>query len=218
LGNCLQEINDKFGPIVLKNLQIPNNIIVTCSSSGKLNKSLVKKYLREVVRPVVSRDFILIVDSWTTHKNISLYNEIFNDIKCNLLVIPAGCTSLIQPADMMLFREWKYFAKKIYNYVSLEEIDIEIRIRNCIIKMHSLIYNQLQSPLFYRMLRYAWFKPGYCNENPEFDNVRDICFKFSEIDCNIDNCINECFIQCSHCRKCICFKHFFIDFHFHEIE
>jgi len=82
------------------------------------------------------------------------------------------------------------FVKKIYNYVSLEEIDIEIRIRNCIIKMHSLIYNQLQSPLFYRMLRYAWFKPGYCNENPEFDNVRDICFKFSEIDCNIDNCIN----------------------------
>ncbi len=134
------------------------------------------------------------------------------------MVITSGCTALIQPADVILFREWKYFVKRFYNYVSLEEIDIELRVRNCIVKMQSLIYNQLQSPLFYRMLRYAWYKPGYCNENPEFDNLRDIYFNYLEINCNIDNCNEENFIQCSHCRKYICFTHFFIEFHFHEIE
>jgi hypothetical protein len=215
---CLQESKDTFGPNVLKNLQIPENVVVTCSKSGKLTKPLVKKYINDILKPVVSKDFILMVDSWTTHKDKSLYDEIFDDIKCNLLVIPSGCTSLIQPADKILFREWKYFVKHFYNYVSLEEIDIELRVRNCIIKMQSLIYNQLQSPLFYRMLRYAWHKPGYCNDNVEFDNVRDICFNYLETNCNINNCNEETFIQCSHCRKYICFTHFFVESHFHQIE
>jgi hypothetical protein len=37
----------------------------------------------------------------------------------------------------------------MYNFVELEEIDIDLRLRNCIIKMHSLTFNQLQSSLFY---------------------------------------------------------------------
>ena len=38
---CLQEVNGKMGEIVKKNLFRPTNVVITCSSSGKLTSSLV---------------------------------------------------------------------------------------------------------------------------------------------------------------------------------
>jgi hypothetical protein len=83
---CLQASKDMFGPNVLKNLQILNNVVVTYSKSGKLTKPLLKKYVNDTLKSVVSKDFILMVDSWTTYKDKSLYDEIFDDIKCGYIL------------------------------------------------------------------------------------------------------------------------------------
>jgi hypothetical protein len=165
-----------------------------------MSKELVKKFTLEIIKPVVKENFILMLDSWSGHKN---YDQI-NDLNCKPLVIPPKITSLIQPADVFVFLQWKYFAKKMYNFVPLEEIDIDLRLRNYIIKMHSLIFNQLQSSLFYPMLKYAWYKPGYITERPEnFETVKDICFKFDEIECSLNNCTDSTFVFCSWYRKCL---------------
>ncbi len=216
---CLQEINSKFGPIVENQLFKANNIQLVCSSSGKMTKELIKKFSQEILKPIVKNDFVLMLDSWPGHNKQEIYDNIFENINCNLQVIPAGTTSYIQPLDKVLFRQWKYFAKTIYNYVSIEDINIELRLRNNIIKMNSLIYNQLQSPLFYRMLKYGWYKCGYSDVRPDnFDTVKDICFNVGINNCNETNCQNLSFICCSICRNFLCFNHFFINYHFHEIN
>jgi hypothetical protein len=214
---CLKELNGKFGPIVENQLFKANNVITVCSSSGKLNKELVKVFSHTIVKPNVNKDFILILDSWAGHNKIELYNDIFTEYSCNLQIIPPGTTAIIQPADTVLFLQWKYFARKMYNHVLLEDLNIELHLRNSIIKMQSLIFNQLQSPLFYPMLRYSWHKSGYTEERPEkFDTVKEICFEFGLSHCYESNCKEISFINCSICRKILCFTHFFVFYHIHE--
>jgi hypothetical protein len=216
---CLQETNGKFGPIVEQGLFQPNNIEIVCSSSGKMNKSLIKKFAAEIIKPIINKDFVLMLDSWSGHNKSDIYDDIFQDFKCNLRVIPPGTTYFLQPLDKLVFRQWKYFVKTMYNYVAIEGLNIELRLRNNIIKMHSLIYNQLQSPLFYRMFKNSWQKCGYYEETVEtYDSVKNICFNFNIYNCNEINCKEMSFICCSHCRNFLCFHHFFNDYHIHELN
>jgi hypothetical protein len=75
--------------------------------------------------------------------------------------------------------------------------------------MQSLIFNQLQSPLFYLMLRYSWHKSGYTEERPEkFDILKEIWFEFGLSHCYKSNCKEISFINYSICRKML-FHSFF---------
>lgn len=214
---CLKEIDNQFRPNVEKDLFQANNVITVCSTSGKLTKQLVKVFAQSVIKPNVDKDFILLLDSWSGHNKIDLYEDFFNDINCNLKIIPPGTTSYIQPCDTVLFLQWKYFIKMFFKFVAIEELNIEMRLRNNIIKMQSLIHNQMQSPLFHRMLKYSWYKSGYCDNGPEsFDTIQDICFNFEEVECHVNNCKAMAFIKCSFCRYLFCFNHFFVNYHFHE--
>ena len=121
---CLQETTGKFGPNVLNDLFLPNNVFVTCSSSGKMSKELVKKFTLEIIKPVVKENFILMLDSWSGHKNYDQYENMFNDLNCKLLVIPLKTTSLIQPADVFVFLQWKYFAKKCTILLHLKRLTL----------------------------------------------------------------------------------------------
>jgi hypothetical protein len=214
---CLKEINGEFGPNVERDLFKADNVFVVCSTSGKLTKNLVKEFAKNIIKPNINQDFLLLVDSWPGHNKINIYNDVFPNINCNLQIIPPGTTEEIQPADRVLFFQWKYFVKMMYSHIDLEDLNIELRLRNNIIKMQSLIFNQFQSPLFHRMLRYAWYTSGYTNQRPEtFETVKEICFEFDNIKCFDTNCSEIAFIDCSICRKILCFTHFFVEYHFHE--
>jgi hypothetical protein len=133
---CLQETNGKLGSIVEQELFRPNNFEIVCSSSGKMNKSLVKKF-PQIIKPIINKDSMLMLDSWPGHNKSDIYDDIFKDFKCNLQIIPPGTTYFLQPLDKLIFRQWKYFVKTIYNYVAIEGLNIELRLRNNIIKMHA---------------------------------------------------------------------------------
>jgi hypothetical protein len=49
---CLQETGGSFGPRVWEGLTIPDNIFLTCSKSGKLDKRIMKRWVDECVAPV----------------------------------------------------------------------------------------------------------------------------------------------------------------------
>jgi hypothetical protein len=76
---CLQETNGKFGPIIEQELFRPNNIGIVCSSSGKMNKSLVKKFVAQIIKPIINKNFALMLDSWSEHNKSDIYDEIFQD-------------------------------------------------------------------------------------------------------------------------------------------
>ena len=44
----------------------------------------------------------------------------------------------------------------IYQRIALDELDVDLKSRDSIIKLQSLVHNQLSSPVFKPMISYAW--------------------------------------------------------------
>ena len=62
------------------------------------------------------------------------------------MIIPKGTTGKIQLLDVYGFRIWKNFTKRFSDTVLLLESNINLDERNNILKLQSLIHNQLSSP------------------------------------------------------------------------
>lgn len=211
---CLQEPNGEFGPIVRAQLPQYPNVLITCSKSGKMTRELVIQFNNEIIKFYFPKEFVYIVDSWSGHKDLDMYNELFGD-NCKLFTIPPHCTPIVQPLDVFFFRFWKLLAKRITNEVILYQWPVDIRSKNSIIKMHSLIHGLLSAPCFQSLICYAWGRSGYSMEIVNFESVIDICFPKNLEICSINECYFPSFICCSNCKSELCFQHFFIDYHIH---
>jgi Tc5 transposase C-terminal domain/DDE superfamily endonuclease len=212
---CLQEPTGRF-PITKTMFSAPN-VVTSCSKSGKLSTSLIEYWIREVLDKVTSNRFLLFVDQWSPQADISVYeNNLTKGQSCKLLVIPRRTTSTRQPCDTYFFRQWKELTRRIYHRVSLDELNIDLRSRDAIIKLQSLVHNQLSSSIFKPMISHAWSTCGYIpKQHPNFSNVIEVCFSFEETYCSNRNCDESAFICCSHYRQILCFEHFFVVYHFH---
>ncbi len=214
---CLQEPTGKLGPRVKQSLYQANNIHVTCSKSGKLTKTHIRYWAEKVLYPSVSKNCLLLFDSWSGQTDPKTYDEVFTeDITCERMQIPPKTTGDIQPLDRYFFRQWKHFKQKICDRIAIDRIDVDITSRNNILKMHSLIHNQLSGIKFLPMIQYAWFSTGYLSKDPgTFENVQDVCFSFDQDFCSLPTCSDSSFICCSYCDRVLCFNHFFVDDHKH---
>jgi len=80
----------------------------------------------------------------------------------------------------------KILLKDFSDTVLLLESNINLDERNNIIKLQSLIHNQLSSPRYHNLFKYLWFKSDYTNERPEkFENLIEFSFNKSSTICNI---------------------------------
>jgi hypothetical protein len=89
---CLQEPSGRLP--VKKEIFSATNTVISCSTSGKLNKSLVEYWIREVLDKVVNNRFLLLVNQWSPHADINAYED--NQTKgqsSKLLLIPKRTTS-----------------------------------------------------------------------------------------------------------------------------
>lgn len=222
---CLQERSGRLGPIVQEDLFPASNVSVTCSVSGKLTTSLYEYFLDKIVVPNVDNDFLLMIDSWPGQANALSYSERFgvNGMpKCTLRIIPKKCTSICQPLDTTFHRQLKYFARAIYSEASLRYSDDnnpadEVTTRNNIIRLQSLLHNQMKAPIFEPMIRYSWYSAGLTDEKPLFLSVKEACFTFdgkTDTTCEMQ-CGNLRFVKCAHCRRNLCFICFYYNYHFH---
>ena len=119
--------------------------------------------------------------------------------------------------QLAIFRQWKYFKQKIYDRGAIDEIDVEIRSRNCIVNMHSLIHNQLSARRFSNPIKYSRYSSVYTTNGPgHFENVQQVCFSFGEYLCSEITCSKSSFICCSHCDTILCFYHIFVDDYRHH--
>jgi len=212
---CLKENNGHMSDNVKRNLFKADNVVITCSQSGKLTTSLVEYWVQNVLIPTLDdRKSLLLSDCWGGQRDIKLYESLKNLTR---LEIPKKTTSMIQPCDVYYNRQYKYIVRQIYDYTRFYDLDINLAQRNNIIKTNSLAYNQLSSPKFNPMIRYAWYESGYIKQNPGvFENVKEVCFSFKDSHCQIQQCNDSLpFIKCSHCSKVLCFEHFFVLYHFH---
>jgi hypothetical protein len=211
---CLKEQSGRLGERVKETLFKPSNIVLTCSKSGKLTGSLVEYWRDNVLKPVIGKNkCLLLSDCWGAQGDDEIYKNLSN---VKRLEIPKKTTSIIQPLDVYFNRQYKVIARKLYDYIRLHNIDVNMAQRNNLIKMNSLIYNQLSSTAFSRMIQFAWYQSGYLKDDPRpFQNVKEVCFTIVNYSCDINNCDGTTFICCSWCKGSLCFAHFFFDYHFH---
>src|SRR5581483_6110171 len=151
-------------------------------------------------------EILLLYDSWAGQVD----DQIYSNVQCHRLKIPAKTTSLIQPLDKVIFRQYKVFRMKISDRCLLDSVNFDLHSSQDVLYMQSLIYNQLQSPKFYLMLKYAWLACGYTGERVRFQNVIQALFEDNNSKCDEKNCESYCFITCAICNKKLCFHHFVV--------
>jgi hypothetical protein len=217
---CLQEPKGKLGEGVKNKLFKPSNVVITCSASGKLTSSLVAYWRDNCLLPSIGGKCLLLSDSWSAQNDMSLYDKANCQNKhIKRIQIPQKTTSDLQPLDVYYNRQMKNFIKRIYNRVALDEIPIHMYERNNIIKIVSLVHNQLSAPIFRQMIRYSWYASGLSKTDPTpFFNINEVCFPpiTSHEECSVDNCDDAVLITCAFCSEKFCFHDFFVNYHFHD--
>ena len=213
---CLKEPKGHMSDNIRSHLFKASNVVVTCSSSGKLTTSLVEYWRDHVLLPSLGqrKKFLLISDCWGGQADgKGLYDHISG---CTRLEVPKKTTDQIQPLDVFFNRQMKVIPRRLYDRVLLDELDINMSERNNIIRLMSLTHNQLCSEVFRPMIQYAWYASGYTDNHPgPFKTVPDVCFSFDSTICAVSPCDAAPFICCSWCEKPLCFSHFFLNYHFH---
>lgn len=167
---------------------------------------------------------LLLANSWGGHSSDQhaedlLARGIFE------LRIPKHTTARLQPLDVQVFRQYKIFVKRITEAASHLGIVQQVIDRYGIIRMHSVIWDQLHAPVYRDMLLWAWR-----NTDPDFSEdeltygapprmVLDVQFGFNRtIGCETENCSARAFIRCAHCGKHLCLNHFLNRTCIHSIE
>ena len=240
---CLQERGNQFGPRVLKQVEEQEreygNIVVRCSTSGKMTTEMMKSWIHEVVAPVANRfgrmhderdspherpwrRILIVGDAWGGNSNDDVVAEM-KQIGAEFLKIPPGTTADLQPLDVDFFRQYKLFVKRIWMELQILDRAHEVTSRADAISMHSLIWDQFQAPCYSGLIRYAW--RGIDVDLKESDPpMRTASLQFNsftpESKCEVANCTKYAFVRCAHCQKLLCIDHFLhrTCFHHEQLE
>ena len=140
---CLKKPKQRMSDNIKAHPYKADNVVVTCSASGKLTTSLVEYWRDHVLLPSISLSSrsVLLSDNWSGQSDAKgIYKKIKGLYR---LEIPPKTTPKIQPLDVFFNRQYKVIAHKVYDLVILDDINIHLAERNNITRLHSLIHNQL---------------------------------------------------------------------------
>lgn len=213
LSIVLKESSGGFGPRVQETMFKPQNVYLMASKSGKLTSEHFQRWFQDVYLPHTGPKSVILLDSWSGQCPGVLGTMDFNGQDVKLLTIPPGTTGMIQPLDVYGFRVWKNYIKHFSDIVILYEYDVNLHLRDNIVKLQSLTHNQFSSPRFTDLFKYSWYKSGYIDARPpKFENPVEYCFAESSTTCDI--CGDVAIIKCAWCKKSLCLKHFFHEYHY----
>ena len=188
----------------------PPNIISFAGRTANMSKAQLSEFYEKVFWksiPEDRRDVFLLLDSWTPNKDDVLSGLFSPDtVSFKKRLIPAGCTGLIQPLDVYFFRPYKNFIKYVTDTIVLSR-DTNIWHRDKFLALQSFTLYQFSAPLFRNMIRFAFHKAGYLDEEPEaFQTPIQYCFDSLTTDC-CSQCEVIAVVRCAHCTQCFCLDH-----------
>jgi len=210
----LQETNGEFGIRVKETMFKSTNLHVLCSKSGKLSKDLVQDWIKNVYLPNVQDESTLILDSWGGQSENCLSASLPDGTHVNVLIIPKCTTGFVQPLDVYGFRVWKSFVRYFYDLIILHNFDVNIHLRDNILRIQAFTHNQFSSPRYTNLWKYSWFKCGYLSERPPcFENPLSFVFRNADMSDTCAMCDDVPLVKCSWCSDCMCLQHFFYEIH-----
>jgi len=113
-------------------------------------------YVTRVCRKYQSE--MLLVDSWSGHKDDLTLARVLPDADITIKLIHPKTIKYVQPLDVYFFRQLKIYVRRIHDFVrcNFETSQTKLHDRMFIMKMFSIVYNQLGAKPFQNMLIYAW--------------------------------------------------------------
>ncbi|GAU91459.1 hypothetical protein RvY_03707 [Ramazzottius varieornatus] len=211
----LQKGKGVFGPIVARTMFKADNLYVTASASGKMTKKLYLEWGEKILFSHVEDRCILLADSWRTYSDQEAVLEFKpEELEYEMITIPPKVTGDIQPLDRLFVRMYKDFFRKISSFIILHSLPLQVHHRDVILKMHSLVYQQFQSPRFGDLVNQAWHLCGYTDESFDYVNPTEFAFpKKLTGHCDHENCDDRLLLKCGWCKAPLCFHHFYDQYH-----
>ena len=104
---------------------VPKNIFLQASSSGKLTKQHLLNWFAKVYFKQAPDESVLLLGSRTTFIDENAINrEKLEGKNIKILRIPPKTTGMIQPCDRFFFRVWKSFVRKFQDRVLLDSLPV----------------------------------------------------------------------------------------------
>lgn len=135
---------------------------IECTEEGQQEGRLCRR------RPSV----LLLADEWLQNKeNITdsqaqqppqrgtKFVQVVNNMRkggVKILTIPKHSTDKLQPLDVAFFRQYKILIKRIMERAYLNDEPSRVTSRDGVINMNSLVWNQMNAPVYWDLIRTGW--------------------------------------------------------------
>ena len=106
---------EKLGPRVIKNIMCPPNVLVTASTNGWMTANVYHWWLNTVYGTNMAARRVLLIGNYKAHMTGDESKRIVDE-NCNseLIFIPASCTSLVPPMDVLVNRPFKQHMRDLW--------------------------------------------------------------------------------------------------------
>ena len=133
---------------------MPSKCLSRCKCEWKENERIPEDLFLSVLNPHLSTNSLVFCGSWSGHKGEQVPLDAFGGKDVNLKIIPPKTTKYAQPLDVHFFRQYKIYAKRITDFIKLRSSNFQPKLhdRFFIMKLHSVIYNQLSVDAYRPML------------------------------------------------------------------
>ncbi|PIC31792.1 hypothetical protein B9Z55_012365 [Caenorhabditis nigoni] len=194
-----------------------DNLYVTCGQSHIMTKKhAVLFYKNMLFHSSMPNDTVFVCDSWAGWIDDTARDSVMpSGYNVKKMVIPAGCTGMVQPCDVGIFGAFKKVVKRIFGHAQLEHPKYKMHTRDPTLRMLALVYWQFQSPKLVAWIQYAWHASGYdVGRPPVFLSPSEQLFPPDVAQkCSKPTCRNISFITCLYCEEYYCFSDFVISHH-----
>ncbi|GAU94551.1 hypothetical protein RvY_06306 [Ramazzottius varieornatus] len=114
----LEKDNGIFGPIIKRTMFKARNLHATASTSGKMTKQLLIEWWKRVFFSYMHCHCIFLADSWPTFADQDAVEKVRpEELEYEMITIPPKVTGQIQPLDVLCFRMYKGYFRKISNWI-----------------------------------------------------------------------------------------------------
>ncbi|GAU97070.1 hypothetical protein RvY_08429 [Ramazzottius varieornatus] len=129
-----QEDKGVFGP--KRTMFRASNLHVTASRSRKMTKELFVEWCEKVFFPQMDGYCLFLAASWPTFADQEAVEEVKPEkLEYEMITIPPKGTGQIQPLDVLCFRMYKGYFRKVLNWIFLYDQPVQVHHRDVILKL-----------------------------------------------------------------------------------
>lgn len=168
---------------------------------------IAKLWMKDIFLELVDPDSVLVIDSWSGYEQMLQIPQIAGK-RLNIVTLPPGTASVLQPADVYFNRPFKDFIRKVCNKIRWQNNGFDLAERKNFLSILDMIYYQFKAQRFEPFLKYAWYRAGYTQEHPTaFSTPAQFCLGAQGyIKCENKCCTEFCLLRCAHCARHYCFR------------